>query len=82
MLFRSATGQLTVRVDSGFWSNETIATLNRRALHMAVRTNTKGIAAAIAAIDEQAWIEIKYTPHGRAQVAECARTPPAKATKR
>ena len=30
-----ATGPLTVRVDSGFWSNDTIATLNRleRALH-------------------------------------------------
>jgi len=71
-----ATGQLTVRVDSGFWSNETIATLNRLDVRytMAVRTNTKGIAAAIAAIDEQAWIEIKYTPDGRAQVADCAYT--------
>ena len=71
-----ATGQLTVRVDSGFWSNETIATLNRLEVRytMAVRTNTKGIAAAIAGIDDQAWIEIEYTPDGRAQVAECAYT--------
>ena len=71
-----ATGELTVRVDSGFWSNETITTLNRLKVRytMAVRTNTKGIAAAIADIDEQAWVEIEYTPDGRAQVAECEYT--------
>lgn len=71
-----ATGQLTVRVDSGFWSNETIATLNRLEVRytMAVRTNTKGIATAIAGIAEQAWVEIDYTPDGQAQVAECAYT--------
>ncbi len=49
-----ATGHITVWIDSGFWSNETIATSDR--LHvcytMAVRTNTKGIAVAIASIDE------------------------------
>jgi len=69
-----ATGQLTVRVDSGFWSNDTIATLNRLNVRytMAVRTGTKGIAAAIATIDEQDWVEIEYTPDGRAQVAEVA----------
>ena len=66
-------GQITVRVDSGFWSNETIATLNRLQVRytMAVKSNTKGIAAAISAIDEQAWVEIDYTADGRAQVAEC-----------
>lgn len=71
-----ATGQLTVRVDSGFWSNETITTLNRLNVRytMAVRTNTTGIAAAIAGIAEQAWIEIDYTPDGQAQVADCAYT--------
>ena len=71
-----ASGELTVRVDSGFWSNETIATLNRLNVRytMAVRTNTKSIAAAIAAIAEQSWVEIDYTPDGRAQVAECAYT--------
>ena len=71
-----ATGALTVRDDSGFWSNETIATLNRLDVRytMAVRTNTAGVAAAIALIPEQAWVEIAYTPDGRAQVAECAYT--------
>ena len=39
-----ATGQLTMRIDSGFWSNDTITTLNRLDVRytMAVRTNTKG----------------------------------------
>ena len=71
-----ATGQLTVRVDSGFWSNDTIATLTRLDVRytMAVRTNTKQVAAAIATIAEQAWEEIEYTPDGQAQVAECAHT--------
>ena len=71
-----ATGELTVRFDSGFWSNDTIATLNRLNVRytMAVRTNVKGIAAAIASIPEQAWVEIEYTPDGRAQVGEVAYT--------
>jgi hypothetical protein len=71
-----ATGKLTVRLDAGFWSNDTITTLNRLDVRytMAVRTNTKGIAAAIAGIDEAAWQEIDYTPDGQAQVAECAYT--------
>ena len=69
-----ATGPITVRIDSGFWSNETIATLNRLGVRytMAVRCGTKAIAAAIANIDDNAWHEIDYTPDGQAQVAECA----------
>jgi len=71
-----ATGQLTVRVDSGFWSNHTIVALNRLNVRytMAVRCATKGIADAISAIDENAWTEIDYTPDGQAQVADCAYT--------
>jgi len=67
-----ATGEITVRFDSGFWANETIATCKRLDVRytMAVRTNTAGVAAAIAAIPEQDWTEIDYTPDGRAQVAE------------
>ena len=71
-----ATGEITVRFDSGFWANDTIATLKRLDVRytMAVRTNTTGIAAAIAGIGEQDWVEIDYTPDGRAQVAECEYT--------
>ena len=68
-----ATGELVMRFDSGFWSNDTLARLGRLDVRytMAVRTNTKGIAAAIAGIDEDAWVEIDYTAGGQAQVAEC-----------
>jgi len=71
-----ATGQLTVRVDSGFWSNDTIVALNRLNVRytMAVRCATKGIADAISSIDESVWEDIAYTPDGHAQVAECAYT--------
>jgi hypothetical protein len=71
-----AAGSLTVRVDSGFWSNDTITALNRLDVRytMAVRCGTKGIADAIAAIDETAWRDIDYTPDGQAQVADCAYT--------
>jgi len=68
-----APGPVTVRVDSGFWSNDTIVTLGRLDVRytMAVRTNTKGIAAAIAQIPDAAWVDIDYTCDGQAQVAEC-----------
>jgi len=69
-----ARGEIVVRVDSGFWSRETIATLARLDVRytMAVRTGNTAIAAAIAAIDEKAWVDIDYTLDGQAQVAECA----------
>ena len=55
--------------------NDTIAVSGAgRALHEAVRTGDKAIAAAIAGIDEDEWRDIDYTPDGEAQVAECAYT--------
>lgn len=67
-----AAGELAMRFDSGFWSGETIKVLGRHDVRytMAVRTNTKGVAAAIASIDPDAWVEIDYSPDGQAQVAE------------
>jgi hypothetical protein len=69
-------GQITMRMDSGFWSNDTIATLNRLNVRytMAVRTSVATVAAAIATIPDDAWIDIDYTCDGQAQVAECAYT--------
>jgi hypothetical protein len=68
-----ATGGLVVRVDSGFWSNKLIDTLNRLDVRytMAVRCGLKPIAAAIAGIDDDAWRPIDYTCGGEAEVAEC-----------
>jgi Transposase DDE domain group 1 len=67
-----AAGEIVMRFDSGFWSKDTIATLVRHGVRytMAVRTNTKVVAEAIADIDETAWTEIAYPPGGVAQVAE------------
>ena len=69
-----AAGEIVVRLDSGFWSNDTIATLARLGVRytMAVRANTKGVSRAITTIDEAAWRAIDYTPDGEAQVAETA----------
>ena len=49
-----ATGPLTVRVDAGFWSRDTITTLNRLDVRytMSVRTSVTAVAAAIATIDD------------------------------
>jgi hypothetical protein len=71
-----ATGALTVRVDSGFWSNDTITTLGRLDVRytMAVRTSVKTVAAAIATIAEEAWVDIDYPSGGQAQVADTTYT--------
>jgi hypothetical protein len=68
-----ATGEIVMRFDSGFWSNDTIATLGRLRVRytMAVRTGNPAITAAIAQIDDDAWVDIEYTRGGQAQVAEC-----------
>jgi len=68
-----ASGEIVLRFDSGFWSNDTIASLKRLDVRytMAVRTSVPAVAAAIAAITEDAWVDIDYTPDGKAQVAAC-----------
>jgi hypothetical protein len=67
-----ATGQLIMRFDSGFWSNATIATLERLDVGytMGVRM-VKSVKNAVASIEESAWVPIEYTADGEAQVAEC-----------
>ena len=68
-----ASGEIVARFDSGYWSNDTISVLGRLDVRytMAVRTRTKGLASAIAAIDEGAWVAIAYPAGGEAQVAAC-----------
>ncbi len=66
-----ATGELTMRMDSGFWSAKTIKTCRRHGVRYSVAVRqTKPIRAAIAAIDEDAWTPIVYPDGGIAQVAE------------
>lgn len=67
-----AAGEIVMRFDSGFWSKDTLTVLGRHRVRytMAVRTNTKGVARAVAEIHEDAWVGIDYTVDGEAQVAE------------
>ncbi len=66
-----ATGQLTLRADSGFWANNVIAACTDHDVRYSITVKrTKPVVAAIAAIDEDAWVDIDYTAGGRAQVAE------------
>ena len=68
-----ATGELIMRFDSGFWSNRTIATLERLdvGFTMGVHDASSPCSAPSSAIDESAWTPIEYTPDGEAEVAEC-----------
>lgn len=66
-----ASGELTIRADSGFWSAKTIRACRRHQIHYSITVRqTTPIRAAIAAIDEDAWVQIVYPEGGLAQVAE------------
>jgi hypothetical protein len=65
-------GPLYMRFDSGFWSKDTIATLERLDVGytMAIKM-VKPVVKVISEISESAWVPIGYTPDGEAAVAEC-----------
>jgi hypothetical protein len=66
-----AVGELTFRMDSGFWSAKLIRRLRRHRVRYSITVRqTKTVRAAIAAIPEAAWVPIAYQPDGVAQVAE------------
>ena len=66
-----ATGPLTMRADSGFFSWELIKTLNRLEVKWSVTvTMNPSVRRAIAAIDDDDWTDITYPDGGHAQVAE------------
>lgn len=66
-----AVGELTLRMDSGFWSAKLIRRLRRHRVRYSITVRqTKTVRAAIAAIPEAAWVQIPYVPGGLAQVAE------------
>jgi len=67
-----ATGEMIMRFDSGFWSNATLATLERLDVGytMGVRM-IKAVTRVVETIDESAWTPIDYTQEGQAEVAEC-----------
>jgi hypothetical protein len=66
-----ATGELTFRADSGFWSAKTIARLRAHDTRFSITVRqTKPVRAQVAGIPEAAWVDIGYSPDGVAQVAE------------
>lgn len=66
-----ATGPMTVRADSGFWSWKLIDRLNANNIAWSITvTRQKRLLETIAAIPETDWVDIDYTIGGRAQVAE------------
>jgi hypothetical protein len=66
-----ASGELTLRMDSGFWSAKLIRRLRGHRVRYSITVRqTKTVRAAIAAIPEAAWVPIAYQPDGVAQVAE------------
>jgi Transposase DDE domain group 1 len=66
-----ASGELTMRMDSGFWSQGTIRACRRHRIRYSITVRqTKPIRQTIAGIDEAAWVQIVYPDGGVAQVAE------------
>lgn len=66
-----AAGPVTMRADSGFWAWKLIDRLNAHGICWSITVRLhKHVKAAIAAIAEDAWIDIEYTAGGQAQVAE------------
>ena len=60
-----------MRADSGFWSAKTIRACRRHRIRYSITVRqTTPIRAAIATIDEQAWVDIVYPEGGMAQLAE------------
>jgi hypothetical protein len=67
----NATGELTVRADSGFWSYALVDTLTRLGVRWSITVAiSKQIRARIETIDDAAWEPIVYPDGGQGQVAE------------
>jgi Transposase DDE domain group 1 len=63
-----AVGELTFRMDSGFWSAKLVKRLRGHRVRFSITVRqTRTVRAAIAAIPEPAWIQIPYVPYGVAE---------------
>ncbi len=66
-----AGGELTLRADSGFWAAKVVGACRRHHIRFSITVRqTRHVQAAVAAIDERAWVGIDYPDGGVAQVAE------------
>jgi hypothetical protein len=67
-----ATGPLTLRADSGFYSKHVVKACRDHDVRYSITaTLNKAVVWAIEAIPEQEWVGIDYTLGGQAEVAEC-----------
>jgi hypothetical protein len=66
-----ATGALTVRADSGFWSEKFIDRCKALGVSFSVTVRqTSQVKATITSMPEDTWVRIDYTEQGEAQVGE------------
>lgn len=71
-----ATGQLTMRADSGFYAREVVETCRAMGVRFSITLRMhKRVRGLIEAIPETAWTPIPYWIAGGADVAEIAYTP-------
>ena len=71
-----ASGQLTVRADSGFYTHAVVAAARRHEVRFSITVRQhKGLRRLIEAIGEDAWTPIPYWLVGGADVAETVYTP-------
>jgi hypothetical protein len=71
-----ATGQLTMRADSGFYAHSVVATCRALGVRFSITVRVHaGLRALIEAIPEDAWTPIPYWLEGGADVAEIRYTP-------
>jgi hypothetical protein len=66
-----ASGEKLLRADSGFWNTKVFEYLAKMGWQYSIGVRMiKTVAAAVAAIDENAWQRIDYPKEGEAQIAE------------
>ncbi len=74
--YAGATGQLTVRADSGFYSHAIVAVCRKLDVHFSITVRQHArLRNLIEAIPEQDWTPISYWMDGAADVAETEYTP-------
>jgi hypothetical protein len=74
--FAGATGQLTVRADSGFYAHAVVAVCRKLDVRFSITIRGhRGVRRLIEAIPDDAWSPIPYWISGGADVAETTYTP-------
>jgi Transposase DDE domain group 1 len=74
--YAGATGQLTMRADSGFYAHSVVAMCRRLGVRYSITIRQhRSVRALIEAIPETAWTPIPYWIAGGADVAETTYTP-------